>query len=80
MADLIAGAMSVQNLGSGAAGACRIQVFAGSQGNQWLVADFEVTGAQNTAISNVLNTSPATTTTVQFSAGPSALNGLYNAL
>lgn len=81
MADLIASAISVTNLATpGSAAAARIQIFGGTAPNQWLVADFELTGANNTSIVNALNASPATTTTVQFAAAPAVLPGVYNAI
>lgn len=81
MADLIAQAIAVTNLATpGSAAAARIQIFGGTSPNQFLVADFELTGANNNSLVAALNASPATTTTIQFAAGPAALPGIYNAI
>ena len=48
MADLITQTITNTVLTGG--GASRLQVFAGPAGNQWLIADFELTGAQAQAL------------------------------
>lgn len=80
MADLINSAIAVTNIGTGSASTCRIQIFGGTQPYQFLVCDFELTGAQNAQLGAALIVSPATTTTIQFSAAPAVLPGIYNAI
>jgi hypothetical protein len=79
MADLIAGAIVVTNLVS-SSGAVRIQTFGGTQPNQFLVQDFELTAAQNAALSTALAAAAGTVTTTQVPAGPAILPGIYNAV
>jgi hypothetical protein len=79
MADLIAQAIVVTNLVS-SSGAVRIQTFGGTLPNQWLVHDFELTAAQNAALSTALAAAAGTVTTTQVAAGPAVLPGIYNAI
>lgn len=82
MADLPAFQLTCTNLATpGAAAAARIQINLVTGGGSLtsLLADFELTGAQNTALVNGLNASPATTTTLSFAAAPAVLPGIYNA-
>lgn len=79
MADLIASALVVTNLVS-ASGACRIQIFGGNPGNQWLICDLELTAAQNAALSTALAATAGTVSTTTVAAAPSPLPGVYNAI
>ena len=85
MADLITQTLTNTVLTGG--GASRLQVFAGPAANQWLVADFELTGANAQALAVGLATATvaaaATTgqvTTVTIPGAPAPLPGIYNAL
>ena len=85
MADLITQTITNTVLTGG--GASRLQVFAGPASNQWLVADFELTGANAQALAVGLATATvaaaATTgqvTTVTIVGAPAPLPGLYNAV
>jgi len=58
----------------------RVQTFAGNVGNQFLVQDFELTGAQNTAIVAAFTAAANTTTNIDIPAAPAVLPGVYNAV
>jgi len=80
MADLTAKRLTVITLAGGAGAAVRLQVFGGSpQQAQWLAADLELTGAQNTALVTALQAAAGTTTNFDVPAQPSPLPGVYNA-
>lgn len=85
MADLITQTITNTVLTGG--GASRLQVFAGPTSNQWLVADFELTGANAQSLAAGLATgtvaAAATTgqvTTVTIVGAPAPLPGIYNAV
>lgn len=78
MATLIASRIRVITIAGGAGAAVRIQTFAGADPNRYLVQDFELTGAQNTAITAALTAAAATTTDTDLPAAESVLPGVYN--
>lgn len=85
MADLIAQSIIVTCQATG--GASRMQVFGGTAPNQFLVCDFELTGAQAQSLATCLATATvaaaataAQTVTVNQAAQASPLPGIYNAL
>lgn len=85
MADLINQAIVNTVITGG--GASRLQVFAGYSPAQWLICDFELTGAQAQSLAAGLATATvaaaATTgqvTTVTQTPQPAPLTGMYNAL
>ena len=80
MADLIAQRITVTTIVGGAGQAVRVQTFGGTVPNQFLVQDFELTGAQNTAIVAAFTAGAATTTNIDIPAAPAVLPGIYNAV
>jgi hypothetical protein len=79
MADLIGQAIVVTNLVS-SSGAVRIQTFGGTQPNQFLVQDLELTAAQNASLATALAATAGTVSTLQIPAAPAPLPGIYNAI
>jgi hypothetical protein len=76
MATLVALRLVVTNLVS-SSGAVRIQVLTGSLPNQTLLADMELTAAQNAALSTALAAAAGTITNADFPSQEAPLPGIY---
>lgn len=80
MATLIATAFNVITVVGGAGQAVTVQLLAGNPVNgQTIIAQLNLTGAQNTALVSALTAGAATTTTLQYAAQESPLAGVYQA-
>lgn len=65
---------------AGASGAARIQLLSGTLPNQFLVADCELTAAQNAAFATALAAAANTVTNFDFAAQESPLPGVYQVI
>lgn len=79
MAVQIAKTLTVTNLAS-ASGACRFELYGGNAGNQFFIAELELTAAQNAALSTALAATSGTVTNLQFAAFSSQLPNRTNAI
>lgn len=77
MATLIAQRLRCITIAGGAGAALRLQLFKGADPNRFLIADLELTGAQNSALVTALQAAAATTTDTDIPAQESPLPGVY---
>lgn len=80
MADIPAGNIRVITIAGGAGQPVIVETFTGTPPNQTLVGQFQLTGAQNTAIVAAFTAAASTTTDTQVPAGPALASGMYNAV
>jgi hypothetical protein len=76
MATLAATRIEVTAI-AGASGAARIKIYTGTLPNQSILADMELTAAQNAAMQTALAAAATTVTNFDFVAGESPLVGVY---
>lgn len=80
MARLIATTITITNLAS-SSGAARLQLFAGEPiSGQTLIADCELTAAQNAAMQTALAATSGTVTSFNFASAAAPLPGIFNAM
>lgn len=76
MATLVATRIEVTAI-AGASGAARIKIYTGTLPNQSILADMELTAAQNAAFATALAAAATTVTNFDFAAQESPLVGVY---